>query len=113
MAKNTKVADKPALDPTLPDVELVLGGQTFKLCFDFNAVVHAEKITGVNLLTSIVEDITATSLRGLLYAAVLRDQPDVTIEHVGSLISPTNIGAVRTAIVTAWFGSIKSAEGKD
>jgi hypothetical protein len=109
-----KVADKVGQDPTLPDVELVVAGKRFKLAFDFNAICVAEKETGVNLLTSIVEEITANSLRGLLFAALLKDQPEMTIEHAGALITPTNMGAVRTAVVTAWFGSIESAdEGKD
>lgn len=113
MAKS-KVADKLGQDPTLPDVELVVNGKTYKLAFDFNAICVAEKQTGVNLLTSIVDEITANSLRGLLFAALLKDQPDMTIEHAGALITPSNMGAVRTAVVTAWFGSVQSTEeGKE
>lgn len=114
MAKIAKIADKLGQDPTLPDVDLIVGGKTYKLAFDFNAICVAEKETGINLLTSLVSEITASSLRGLLFAALLKDQPEMTIEHAGALITPQNIGAVRTAVVTAWFGSVQSIEeGKE
>jgi hypothetical protein len=108
------VANKPGSDPTLPDVELILGGKIYHLAYDFNAIVQAEKATGVNLLSSVVGEITASSLRGLLWASLLKDQPDITLEQAGKLIKPHNIGTVREAIVTAWFGSNPDAEpGED
>lgn len=107
---SNKVAGKPGLDPTLPDVELVLGGETYALAYDFNNVVQAEKSTGVNLLTSVVGEITAQSLRGLLWASLLKDRPDITIEAVGKLIRPTNIVTIREAVVSCWFGSVPDTE---
>jgi hypothetical protein len=108
--KTNKVAGKPGLDPTLPDVELVLGGETFALAYDFNAVCQAEKATGINLLSSVVGEITASSLRGLLWASVLKDRPDITIDEVGALIRPTNIATIREAVVSCWFGSVPDVE---
>ena len=112
--KTNKVAGKPGLDPTLPDVELVFNGETYHLAYDFNAIVQAEKVTGVNLLTSVVGEITAQSLRGLLWASLLKDRPEITIDEAGALIKPTNIATIRQAIVTCWFGSVPDAEaGED
>lgn len=111
---NNKVAGVVGSDPTLPDVELVVGGETYRLAYDFNAVVKAEEATGVNLLTSVMGVVTARSLRGLLWAALLKDKPDITIDKAGSLISPQNIPTIREAITTAWFGSVpKPGEGDD
>jgi len=104
------VAGKPGLDPTLPDVELILGGDTYHLAYDFNAVVQAEKVCGVNLLTAVVGEITAQSLRGLLWASLLKDRPDITIGEVGGLIRPTNIVTIREAVVSCWFGSVPDVE---
>jgi len=109
MPKSNKVAGKPGLDPTLPDVELILSGETYHLAYDFNALVQAAEVTGVNLLTSVMGEITPQSLRGLLWASLLKDQPDITIEEVGALIRPHNIATIRQAIVTAWFGSMPDA----
>lgn len=105
MSKN-KVAGKPGLDPTLPNVDLTVGGTTYHLAYDFNAIVQAEKETGVNLLTAVVGEINAQSLRGLLWASLLKDNPELTLDQVGGFIKPTNIATIRQAIVTCWFGSV-------
>jgi hypothetical protein len=109
----TFVADQLGLDPTLPNVTLVIGGAERKLCFDFNAIVLAEKETGLNLLQAVVNDPSATNLRGLLFAALVRDQPTVTPDEVGKWITMRNIGTIRQALLAAWFGSIDEAAEKD
>lgn len=105
--KTNKVAGKPGHDPLLPKVELVVNGETYHLTYDFNSIVRAEQVTGVNLLSSVIGEINASSLRGLLWSALLKDRPDLTIEHAGALIQPPNIATIRQAIVTAWFGSVE------
>lgn len=107
---NHSVAGKPGQDPTLPNVEIIFSQATYHLAYDFNAIVKAEQVTGVNLLSSAVGEITATSLRGLLWASLLPENPDMTIEEVGSLIKPSNVGTIRKAITTAWFGSVKDKD---
>ena len=98
------------LDPTLPHVELILGGKTYHLCFDFNAIVRAEKETGLNLLRAALEAVNATNIRGLLWASLLHENPTLTIEHVGSFINYRNIAIINDAVRTAWFGSIPEPE---
>lgn len=112
MKTTNNVAGKPGLDPTLPDVELVLGGKTYKLAYDFNAIVQAEKVTGINLLVHVVGEMSARSLVGLLWAALLPGHPEIEIEEVGRMIQPHNIPVIRSAIVTAWFGSVPSKKEK-
>jgi hypothetical protein len=108
--KNQSVAGVPGHDPTLPDVKLEVDGEVYQLSYDFNAIVRAEQATGINLLNNVLGDIGAASLRGLLWAALLKDHPELTLEQAGSLIRPSNIGEVRKAIVIAWFGSIKDQD---
>ncbi len=115
MSGKNSVAGKVGLDPTLPDVELTLQGKTYHLAYDFNAICQANNATGINLLDSILGDITAISLRGLLWAALLPDNPEMTIEEAGKLIMLRDIKAVREAVVTAWFASlpeVKPGEAK-
>ena len=107
---SNSVAGKPGQDPTLPNVELTCGKATFHLAYDFNAIVKAEQATGVNLLSSVVGEINASSLRGLLWASLLPENPDMTLDQAGKLIKPANIPTIRQAIVTAWFGSVKDAD---
>lgn len=102
-----QVANQPGLDPTLPNVELVMKGKTYRLVYDFNAVVQAEKVAGANLLFAITGNIDATGLRGLLWAALLKTEPKITLDQVGAMIAPENLAVIHNAIVTAWFGSVK------
>jgi hypothetical protein len=110
---STTVAGKPGEDPTLPDVTLILGGVERKLCYDYNAIVLAEKMTGVNLLEGVVGQMTATNLRGLLWASLKRESPDLTIDQVGALIQPRALGIIQQALMAVWFGSIAEPDEKD
>jgi hypothetical protein len=110
---STTVAGKPGEDPTLPDVTLILGGVERKLCYDYNAIVLAEKMTGVNLLEGVVGQMTATNLRGLLWASLKRESPDLTIDQVGALIQPRALGIIQQALMAVWFGSIAELDEKD
>ena len=103
---SSRVAGKPGLDPTLPNVALILNGIERHLCYDFNAIVEAEKSTGVNLLLAAIEAQSATTLRGLLWAALRKEDPTLTIEQVGSWITMRNAPIIHQALITAWFGSI-------
>jgi hypothetical protein len=106
MATRKAVAGKPALDPTLPNVPLVLNGRTLFLAFDFNAIATAESVTGLELLNSIdLQNLNAGKFRALLYSALLKAQPDITIEEVGSMINFTSLPAITVALVHAWTGS--------
>lgn len=106
MSKHS-VAGKPGSDPTLPNVSLKLGGHEYHLAFSFNSIALVEKETGINLLKASLGEISAVTLRALLWAALLPENPDFTIERVGDLITMRNAAVAHQALVTAWFGSIE------
>ncbi len=106
----SKVFGLPGLDPSLPDVVLLAGGEEYHLCFDMNAIVLAEKATGIDLFKASISNPTAENLRGLLWACILKDCPDFTIEQAGALITPRNLQNVWLAVLTAWHDSVKSDE---
>jgi len=106
MTNPNNVAGVPGLDPTLPDVKLILAGKTYQLVFDFNAIAQAEIATGINLLQASIDTASAQSLRGLLWASLLKQNPTISIEHVGSLITMKNAPTIWAAIREAWFGSV-------
>ena len=58
---------------------LEIDGQTYQLVYDFNAIAEAERLCGANLLYGItavfLNALTASQLRGLLYAALQSVQP--------------------------------------
>lgn len=106
----SKIVFGTGSDPILPDVSLTLGGREYSLCFDMNAIATVEATTGLNLLTTVMGEKSFTSVRALVWAAVLRDAPDVTIEAIGKCIRPANIGTCYEAVQAAWFGSAPEPE---
>ncbi|MFC6644139.1 hypothetical protein ACFQBQ_00740 [Granulicella cerasi] len=100
-------------NPLLPTVYLDIAGKKRKLLFDFNAIIKVEELTGINLLQAVVSDLEAKNIRALLYASLLHDEPNLTIEEVGSWITLKNLANIRTAINTAWFASIEDIEKID
>ncbi|HTF67031.1 MAG TPA: hypothetical protein VK638_30545 [Edaphobacter sp.] len=106
MAK--KIAKNPEVDPTFPKVPLTLGNQTYYLCFTFGALALAEARlradgVSVNLLHSLqLDQVDATRLPALLYAAVLAHQPDATFGEVAFLVTLKTLGPIFDAIVEAY-----------
>jgi len=105
-----KVFGVPGTDPTLPDVTLIIGGVERHLVYDINAIVLAEKATGINLFQASVTNPSAETLRGLLWASLLKESPDMTLDEAGSLITMHNAVIVFAAIREAWFGSVQGDE---
>ena len=115
MAK-TKVARNPAIDPTLPKIELKLGGKTYFLVFTFAALAMAEaklREVGItaNLLTSIdLGSWDATKLVPLLYAALITHDPDITPTAVAQMIQFRDLPNIINGLYTAWNASIEEAK---
>src|ERR1051326_7518669 len=105
MAKKKTVANT-ANDPTVEFVEIQLQGKTWKLAYDFNAIAEAEKLTGCNLLQGVsgvlYTTMTAQQLRALLYAAMCKAHPKVTLEEVGTLIPILSMADIQRALLKTW-----------
>jgi hypothetical protein len=97
----------------VPSKTLNIGGKDRTLTFDFNAICEVESLTGINLLQASVGTVEAGNLRALLYASLLRDEPTLTLNEVGTWITMRNLSGVRAAILTAWFDSVNDGEEKD
>lgn len=101
----------PVQDPTLPKVDVTVGGKKYFLCFDFNALAVAEDATGLNLLRSLdFQNLSAKTFRALLFAALLRQQPDMTLEAAGSLITASSAPKLTEALVRAYMESNPEAD---
>ena len=81
----TAVAGKPAVK----FVPVTIGGQEYKLAFDFNALCEGEALTGLNLLTGIsglfAGGISLSNYRAILYVALRMGLPEITLERAGEL----------------------------
>lgn len=102
-----KITLKAGLNPTLPDVSIEIGGKDRQLAYDFAAIILAEKLTGVNLMKAAsFSDLSFTQVRGLLYAALLKDDPKLTLAEVDTWPIMYNLVTIQGAVAEAWFGSI-------
>ncbi len=113
-----KIAKNPAIDPTLPKVELILDGEPYYLCFNFGAFAlaqaHFRKI-GIecNLLHALdLSNMDATQLVPLLYAALITFKPGIPFEKVASLVTFRNIGSIFEGIAKAYAASLADPEDK-
>ena len=72
------------------------------LKYDYNALALAEKETGKNLLTDLgsLRRLSITDLRSLLWAGLLHEDPELTVEAAGRLLKPSNTRAAIKAVVT-------------
>jgi hypothetical protein len=114
MAKKATVAGVPGQDPTLPSVSFVVKGEKYNLCFDFNAVAIVYQQTGINLLDEgAVSNPNPVVIRALLYAALLKNHPDMTVDAAGSLITLHNVTEIMTAVGNAWEASNPEADSKN
>lgn len=96
-------------DPTLKFAKLKLGGEEYSLCYSFNAIAEAERVAGCNLLIALegLQNLSAIQLRGLLYAALTKAHPDISIERAGALIGIKSLGPITTALASAYSLSME------
>jgi len=81
--------DRAAVHPAVQFTPVEIGGRTYQLSYTFNGLAEAEAITGCNLLQGMAAvvngGISATQLRGVLYAALQKSLPEITLEEAGAL----------------------------
>lgn len=72
------------------------------LVLDLNAMVAYEDAVGESLFTAeSLAHLSARQVRALLWACLLRDDPDITQEKVGEFITPKNFALVQKALEVA------------
>jgi len=99
----TKVANTKN-DPTVPFVPF----KDYRLVYSFNALALAEKATGLNMFQGLnLQALNALQLRAMLWASLLKAQPDMTLEDAGDLLTnPVDCNLVLAAIADAWTASM-------
>lgn len=112
MSSKTKTVANTKDDPTVPYVTLTLKGNDYKLAYSFNALALAEKATGLNMFQGLnLQALNVLQLRAMLWASLLKAQPEMTLEDAGDLLSsPVDCNIALTAIANAWTASMPKPE---
>jgi hypothetical protein len=84
------------------------------LFVDLNALDRAEQITGKNLLDPRTwPGLNAGDRRALIWACLLRHDPDLKIEYIGAYLHPGNIREVMDKVTEAVLLSMPKVEKKE
>jgi len=101
-------ASKPVekIDPTLPFTEIEIGGTTYKMCFNYDAIAQTEvKLLArghdANLLTRLC-NLTFDSVRVLFAVSLFPYQPETDFEAAKNLVTRELIIPITNAMLEAW-----------
>lgn len=87
-----------ANDPTKPGTPLDLD-KPRRLLFDFNALAALEEKTGKNMLDAASwQSEDARFVRLILWASLLHEDPELTVEDAGALMHPENLPKIMAAL---------------
>jgi hypothetical protein len=104
-------------NPTQPGVELTLGGLTYTLLFDFEAIATAEEATGQSLISGLhkkeVDSPRISLVRGLLWACLLPKQPAITQDEAAKLVNQHNLTAIWGKTLEAWVAGMAEPEAEE
>lgn len=102
---------KPLHNPALPKVSITLNDKEYVLEYDFNAICVAEELTGLNMFGSFdFQRLSTVSFRAMLFATLLHNHPEITLEECGSFIQGKTLAEITVKMVEAWHGSRPEVE---
>lgn len=93
-----------------PEITIVLD-RPRKLIYDFNALAAYEEATGKNVLAGgITANMTIRDLRALIWAGLIADDPELTVEQVGRLLHLGNLADVQRQVFAGLRAAIQTDE---
>lgn len=82
------------------------------LCLTLNAMVQFGEVTGVNLFQkSSMQDISPKDLRALLWACLIREDKQLSLEQVGEMVHAGNFLEVAEALGKVWEAAMPKGDG--
>lgn len=105
-------------NPKDTSVSINLGGKEYKMGYDFNALAELEDKLGRSMLEAGAMNFKSVKeIRYFVWASLLKDSPNITVQEAGALITPGNMAEVTKKLVEAQGSSIpdpeESKEGAD
>ncbi|KKM90808.1 hypothetical protein LCGC14_1234800 [marine sediment metagenome] len=98
-----------ATNSNLPDrfTVIEIGGRVWRLLFDFNAMARMEEAINHDVLNvRFWRNFGARDARAMLWASMLHEEPELTIEQVGSMVTMKNLAMVVKACHAAWTNAM-------
>lgn len=95
-----------------PDVTIILD-KPRTLRFTLNAMCAFEEATGKNIFSNALNNLSAKEIRALLWACLTDEDPTLTIEQVGGLITLDNMTEVAEKLNEALAVAMPDKEAKE
>lgn len=105
------------MNPFRGESPLVVDGRAYTLMLDFNALCIAESALGIDIdeiIPRYERGLSLTLVRGLVWAALQRVHPEITLDMTGDLIAQAGLPVAREALnlaLTNAFGGQAEKEG--
>jgi hypothetical protein len=97
-------------DPKIPTTTIRLDRERV-LRLDLDAMDEAEQITGYNFLSGGLAGMNIRTLRALVWASLRRDDPALTLERVGELVTIGNLDEVCEVVLRAYVAAMPEPKG--
>ncbi|MGE5553294.1 MAG: hypothetical protein ACM3XZ_05145 [Betaproteobacteria bacterium] len=98
--------------PTAPTAPIMLDRERH-LLINFNTLALIEEKTGKNTLRSETwQNISASDLRVFLWACLLHEDPELTLEQVGAMLTMDKVAEITAALQAAASASFPPASGE-
>lgn len=92
---------------------LKLGGKTHRLRYDLNALAALEERLGLKSLTDFENlEVRIGTIRTMLWAGLLHENPDLTEQEVGAMVDGSNMNEVVEGVTRALVESFGKQSGK-
>lgn len=96
----------PKHDPTMPATKLDLGGETYDLLFDFEAIAEAEDAAREPLLFGLQDSDALhpriTLIRAMLYGALRRNHPELKFQDACALVTLETAAPIWATVTEAY-----------
>lgn len=97
--------------PTAPQVAVELD-RTRHLRFDFNAAANFEAVTGKNMFQGgTLGSLSATDMRAFLWACLVWEDAELTLDNVGALIHFGNLAEVTGKLTEVYQSNTPTGDG--
>lgn len=84
------------------------------LVCDFNALIEFQRIVGRNPIQgNPLEQVDPETIRALLWACLIHEDPDLTLEDVGRMITFRNFTYVANRLIEAWEAALPEDDGQE
>ena len=96
----------------IESVTIKLGGKDRKLYFDLGIMSDYEDLTGDNALQDdIFNEMTSKKLIRMLYVVLKVNEPDITIDEIGKMITGHNIKEILPKLIEAFNAGLPEDNG--